>query len=141
MRFVDTNVLIHAVSAAAEDADKQRRALVLLRTRDLALSVQVLQEFYVQATRPSRPGALTHEEAVSFTESLQRYPVQAITLDVMRAALTIRERFGLSYWDSAILSAARMCGCDVVYSEDLSDEQDYDGLRVVNPFKHSPNRM
>ena len=53
MRFVDTNVLIHAVSAATEDADKQRRALVLLGTRDLALSVQVLQEFYVQATRPA----------------------------------------------------------------------------------------
>ena len=127
MRFVDTNVLIHAVSAAAEDADKQRRALDLLGTRDLALSVQVLQEFYVQATRPSRPGALMHGEAVSFTESLQRYPVQAITLDVMRAALTIRERFGLSCWDSAILAAARMCGCDAVYSEGPSDEQDYDG--------------
>ena len=141
MRFVDPNVLIHAVSAAAEDTDKQRRALVLLGTRDLALSVQVLQEFYVQATRPSRPGAFAHGEAGSFAESLQRYPVQAITLDVMPAALTIRERFGLSCWDSAILAAARMCGCDAVYSEDLSDEQDYDGLRVVNPFTHSPNRM
>ena len=140
-RFVDTNVLIYAVSAAAEDTDKQRRALDLLGTRDLALSVQVLQEFYVQATRPSRPGALTHGEAVSFTESLQRFPVQAITLDVMRAALTIRERFGLCWWDSAILAAARTCGCDAVYSEDPSDEQDFGGLRVVNPFTHSPNRM
>ena len=56
MRFVDTNVLIYAVSAAVEDAGKQRRALDLLGTRDLALSVQVLQEFYVQATRPFAPG-------------------------------------------------------------------------------------
>ena len=56
MRFVDTNVLIHAVSTAAEDTDKQRRAFDLLGTRDRALSVQVLQELYVQATRPSRPG-------------------------------------------------------------------------------------
>ena len=47
MCFVDTNVLIYAVSAAVEDAGKQRRALDLLGTRDLALSVQVLQEFYV----------------------------------------------------------------------------------------------
>ena len=59
----------------------------------------------------------------------------------MRAALTIRERCGLSWRDSAILAAARMCGCDAVYSEDPNDEQDYDGLRVVNPFTHSPNRM
>ena len=77
---------------------------------------------------------------MGFIESLQRFPVQAIALDVMRAALTIRERFGLSWWDSAILAAARMCGCDAVYSEDPSDEQDYDGLRVVNPFTHSPDQ-
>ena len=70
MRFVDTNVLIYAVSAAVEDAGKQRRALDLLGTRNLALSVQVLREFYVQATRPSRLGTLAHEEAVNFTEAL-----------------------------------------------------------------------
>ena len=138
MRFVDTNVLIYAVSVAAEDAEKRRRALDLLARRDLALSVQVLQEFYVQSTRSSRPGALTHTEAVAFTESLHRFPVQAITLDVMQTALTICERFRLSYWDSAILAAARLSGCDMVYSEDLSTEQDYDGLRVDNPFTDTP---
>ena len=134
MRFVDTNVLIYAVSAAAEDAAKRRRALDVLAARDLALSVQVLQEFYVQATRPSRAGALIHDEAVSFIDAMQRFPVQAITLDVMRAAFAIRERFDLSYWDSAILAAARACGCTIVYSEDLNTEQDYDDLRVIDPF-------
>ena len=134
MTFIDTNVLIYAVSAAAEDAGKHRRALDLLAGRDLALSVQVLQEFYVQATRRSRPGALTHDEAVSFSEAMLRFRVQAVTLDVLRAAFAIRKRFGLSYWDSAILAAARTSGCDAVYSEDMSDGQDYDGLRVINPF-------
>ena len=51
----------------------------------------------------------------------------------MREALAIRERIGLSYWDSAILAAASLSGCDIVYSEDLNAEQDYDGLRVDNP--------
>lgn len=138
MRFVDTNVLIYAVSAAAEDEEKRRRALDLLARRDLALSVQVLQEFYVQSTRPSRPGALTHAESVAFIESLRRFPVQAITLDVMYTALAICGRFRLSYWDSAILAAARLSGCDIVYSEDLSADQDYDGLRVENPFTSAP---
>lgn len=138
MRFVDTNVLLYAVSAAAEDTEKRRRALDLLARHDLTLSVQVLQEFYVQSTRPSRPGALTHAEAVAFTASLQRFPVQAITLDVLHTALVICERFRLSYWDSAILAAARLSGCDIVYSEDLSAEQDYDGLRVENPFTGAP---
>jgi predicted nucleic acid-binding protein len=134
MRFVDTNILIYAVSSADEDAEKTRCALTLLAERDLALSVQVLQEFYVQATRSNRPGALTHREAVDFATALQRFRVQEITVSVVHSAFAIRERFGLSYWDSAILAAARACGCDAVYSEDLSAGQDYDGLQVVNPF-------
>jgi predicted nucleic acid-binding protein len=138
MRFVDTNVLIYAVSTAPEEAAKAGLALDLLRERDLALSVQVLQEFYVQATRPSRPGALTHGEAVAFATALQRFRVQETTLEIVQAAFIIRERFGLSYWDSAILAAARASGCTIVYSEDLSAEQDYGGLRVINPFQSLP---
>jgi predicted nucleic acid-binding protein len=132
--FVDTNILIYAVSTEAAEAAKNQRSLALLQRRDLALSVQVLQEFYVQATRPTRPGALTHREAVRFITSLRRYRVQDLTLEVVETAFGIRERFGLSYWDSAILAAARACGCHTLYSEDLSPDQDYDGLRVVNPF-------
>ena len=64
--------------------------------------------------------------------------VQPVTLDVFRAGRAISQRFGLSYWDGAILAAARAAGCDVVYSEDLSTEQDYGGLRVVNPFREEP---
>jgi len=134
MRFVDTNVLLYAVGTSPEEEEKRRRALDVLARRDLALSVQVLQEFYVQATRPTRPGALRRDEAAAFIQSLLRFPIQSTTLDVLRTALTFCETFGLSYWDSAILAAARLIGCDVVYSEDLSQEQDYDGLRVANPF-------
>jgi predicted nucleic acid-binding protein len=134
MRFVDTNVLIYAVSPAAEDAGKTQRALALLEQRDLALSTQVLQEFYVQATRASRPHPLAHREAVDFIVSLQRFRIQEVSLAVVRSALSIRERYGLSYWDSAIIAAAAACECDVVRSEDMSPSQDYGGVRVVNPF-------
>lgn len=137
MRFVDTNVPIYAVSTAAEESEKRRRALEVLARPDLALSVQVLQEFYVQATRSSRPGALSHDAAISFIETLKRFPVQAVTLELMQAAFDIRERFGLSYWDSAILAAAGLQGCSIVYSEDLSSEQNYGGIRVVNPFSEA----
>ena len=134
MRFVDTNVLLYALRASPGDERKRQIALDLLTRSDLVLSVQVLQEFYAQATRLSSPGALTHEEAAAAIESLTRFPVQAMTLDVLRLALALRRRFGLSYWDSTILAAARLTGCDLVYSEDFSHEQDYDGLRVNNPF-------
>ncbi len=135
MRFVDTNVLVYAVSTADEDAAKFEQAHRLLQERDLALSAQVLQEFYVQATRPARPGALTHTEAVSFAMAMRRFRVQEVSLAVVENAFALRGRFGLSYWDCAILAAARASGCDTVYSEDFSDSQDYGGIGVVNPFK------
>lgn len=134
MRFVDTNVLLYAVSLAPEEEPKRRVARNLLTRTDLALSAQVLQEFYVQATRATGPAALTHRETVDFMEALQRFPIQPITLDVVLSACVVRQRFGLSYWDSAILAAARISDCTVVYSEDMNAGQNYDGVRVINPF-------
>ncbi len=135
MRFVDTNVLLYASSLAQEDAPKRSRALELLDEPELAVSVQVLQEFYHQATRSTRPDRLSHADALKFMEPVLLMPVQPVTLEVFRAGVAISRRFGLSYWDGAILAAARAVGCDAVYSEDLSAEQDYDGLRVIDPFR------
>ena len=134
MRFVDTNVLLYAASSLPEDADKRSRARALLVEPDLAVSVQVLQEFYHQATRPTRPGRLSHDDALEFIEPFLSMRVQAVTLEVFQAGVSISRRFRLSYWDGAILAAARAAGCDAVYSEDMSSSQDYYGLRVVDPF-------
>ena len=139
MRFVDTNIPLYAVSTLAEDADKHLIAVDLLAENDLALSAQVMQEFYVQATRARGSLQLTHEETTQFINTvLLRFSVQDITPDLVLDAFSLRARFGLNYWDCAILAAARLLGCDAVYSEDMSDTQDYDGLRVINPFAHSP---
>ena len=135
MRFIDTNVLLYAISRDPEERDKAKRANEILATRDLVLSVQVLQEFYVQATRKSRSDPLTHEQAVELVESFMRFPVVTITTELMLAAFAARRRFGMSYWDAAILEASRSIGCDVVLSEDLSDGEDYAGVRVENPFR------
>ena len=59
MRFVDTNVLIYAVSPSPREVDKRRKAQELLERGDLTLSVQVLQEFYHQVTRSNRTDPLT----------------------------------------------------------------------------------
>jgi predicted nucleic acid-binding protein len=132
--FVDTNVLLYTASKAPEDEQKATIAREILRRRDLTLSVQVLQEFYVQATRETRKDRLPHDRAVRLIESFCRYPVQELTLPIVRAALVTRARWRLSYWDAAILEAARASGSQVVLSEDLSDGEDYDGVRVENPF-------
>ncbi len=134
MRFVDTNVLLYAISSLTEDAERRERAVALLKEGDLAISVQVLQEFYHQATRPSRPNAITSVQALGFIDAISAFPVQAITREVFRAGVAISQRFGLSYWDGAILAAARAMGCDAVYSEDMNAGQDYGGVTVINPF-------
>jgi predicted nucleic acid-binding protein len=134
VRFVDTNVLLYAISRDPQEQAKAERANDILEARDLALSVQVLQEFYVQATRESRSDPISHEQATKLVESFLRFRTQEITSPVMLAALVTRKRFGISYWDAAILEAARTVGCDVVLSEDLSHGEDYAGIRVENPF-------
>lgn len=135
MRFADTNVLLYAISRDPGEQGKALRASELLDERDLALSVQVLQEFYVQATRASRRDRIAHEDAVALIESFRRFPVAAVTTEVMQAALATCDRFRISYWDAAILEAARSLGCTVVLSEDLNDAVDYGGVRVENPFR------
>jgi predicted nucleic acid-binding protein len=137
VRFVDTNVLLYAISREPEDHDKAERANALLDVGDVALSVQVLQEFHVQSTRETRADRITHEQAARLIESLLVFPVADITTGVMLTAMATRKRFEISYWDAAIIEAARALGCEVVLSEDLSDGQDYAGVRVEDPFRGS----
>jgi predicted nucleic acid-binding protein len=135
MRFVDTNVLLYAVSTAPAEAPKAQAARRLLGADDLALSVQVLQEFYVQATRGSRKDRLTDEQAALLVEAWLRFPVQETTVPLMQAALETKRRHRISYWDAAVVEAARLLECDVLLSEDLAHGRNYDGVRVVNPFR------
>jgi len=134
VRFADTNVLLYAVSNRPEESAKAAVARDILDRTDIALSTQVLQEFYVQATRPNRSDPLTHEQAAGLVEAFSRFTVQDITLPIVRASLELKSRYGFSYWDCAIIEAARAAGCDVVLSEDMSDGQDLDGVQVINPF-------
>ena len=137
MRFVDTNVLIYAVSADSEDLEKRIRALDLLNEDDLVISVQVLQEFYHQSTRATRKGAITHEQALNFLTSIHHIAANPMTVQIFHSAVAICHRYQLSYWDGAILAAAQSAGCDAVYSEDMSPTQDYGGIRIINPFINS----
>jgi predicted nucleic acid-binding protein len=137
VRFVDTNVLLYSISRDPAERRKAVRANEILAEGDIGLSVQVLQEFYVQSTRASRTDAITHDQAAGLVEAWCRFPVQVTSVEVMRAALATRSRFGISYWDAAIVEAGRALGCSVVLSEDLDDATDYDGIRVEDPFRHT----
>lgn len=102
--------------------------------RSHVLSTHAVQEFYVRATRATRADRLDQRQASALVESFTRFTVPDITLGVVRAALDTRQRFGLSYWDSAIIEAARTTGETTVLSEDLSHGTDYNGVKVIGPF-------
>jgi predicted nucleic acid-binding protein len=135
MRFLDTNVLLYSVSLDPEDTGKRDQAIALLECDDIALSAQVLQEFYVQATRASRHDPLSHADAVGLIDAWSRFAIQDITLTIVRAALQIKDRYRFSYWDSAIIAAARALGCDELLTEDLSHGRVVEGVTIVNPFR------
>ena len=134
MVFVDTNILLYAISTHPSEAEKNQKARAILSGSGLVFSVQVLQEFYVQATRPTRTDPLTHEEATALIQYWLRHRIIPITVQVMQDALDIKKRYQTSYWDAAILAAAASAGCSDLLSEDLNPGQSYNTVRVINPF-------
>jgi predicted nucleic acid-binding protein len=132
--FVDTNVLAYAASNAVADQAKRTVALDLLEQPDMALSGQVLAEFYVVATAKSKLN-LTHDEALFLLKTVERIPTCPVTRELVMQAVELRQRYQISYWDAAIIAAAKAMGCGTIYSEDLNDGQTYDGVTVVNPFR------
>jgi predicted nucleic acid-binding protein len=131
--FIDTNILLYAASSAPHEAGKAEIARKLLVEMRFGSSIQVIQEFYVNATgKLARhiPG----EKVAEVLALLKIQPVVPLTWDLFEAAWKIRTRYQISYWDAAIVAAAKEIGAAIVYSEDLAHGQVYDGVRVVNPF-------
>jgi predicted nucleic acid-binding protein len=134
-RFVDTNVLLYSISQARAETRKRDIAIGLLDADDIALSVQVLQEFYVQATRATRPDALPHETATGLVRTWLRFSIQDMTLSVMLGALAIKAAHQLSYWDAAIVAAARALGCRELLTADMSHGREVEGIVIRDPFR------
>ena len=134
-QFLDTNILLYSISRNPGESFKRDRAIALLDDDSGALSIQVLQEFYVQATRTSRADAISHELAAGLIEAWSRFRIQEMTLPILHTALRIRKAHGFSFWDSAIVAAALALGCDRVYTEDLTHGQMVEGLAIVDPFR------
>jgi predicted nucleic acid-binding protein len=133
--FFDTNILLYSISSDAAEAAKHERAIALLEGDDGALSVQVLQEFYAQATRSTRRDPLPHDMAVALIRRWTRFRVQEITLAILHGAFEIRAAHGFSYWDCAIIAAARALGCRELYTEEMSHGREIEGVLIVNPFR------
>jgi predicted nucleic acid-binding protein len=135
--MVDTNVLVYAVDVDA--GDKHRRAEELVQQlidRDaLALSAQILNEFFAVATKPNKPPAPPDDRAAQY---VKEYAGSSEVLP-LNAAITLRAleampRHGLSFWDALIWAAAKENGVAVISTEDFQHGRDVEGVRIVNPF-------
>jgi predicted nucleic acid-binding protein len=140
--FVDTNVLVYARDASEGAKQEQAEAWLahLWRTREGRVSYQVLQEYYVTVTRKLQPG-LPPADARSDVRDLFAWEPVTVDGEVVESAWRIESRWGLSFWDAAIVASARAAGCQHLLSEDLADEQTMSGVTVFNPFTHEPTSI
>lgn len=133
--FVDTNVLLYAYDPGAGERHELARSLVgrLGRQREGAISVQVLQEFYVNAVRKvSTP--MTSADARDRISVLARWPTHAPQPHDVVAAADLADRHQLSFWDAMIVHSASQMGSHVLWTEDLNAGQTISGVLVANPF-------
>ncbi len=133
MVFFDTNIFIYVVSAAPADRAKREIAQRLLTESEFCLSVQILQEF-MDVTLSKTQLGLTHAEISDMIQHMIGYPLVETSVALARRAFDIKTRFGIRYWDAAMIAAALELGCHTIYSEDLNHGQDYGGVTVLNPF-------
>lgn len=133
--FVDTNVMLYAFDISA--VEKRPWALDVIRevwhVGNGCVSVQVLQEFYVNATRKLEH-PLTVDTARRIVASLSRWEVHAPDADDVLAAIDLHGSAQLSFWDAMVVTSAHAMGCELLYSEDLNAGQSIGGVTVVNPF-------
>jgi predicted nucleic acid-binding protein len=135
-QFVDSNILVYAYDLAQGEKHTQAKALLLsLWESGLGCaSIQVLQEFYVNVTRKSK-FPLSTEQAAQVIQDFSDWSIHRPGIKDVVSAIGLHQRYEISFWDAMILQSARHSGCGILWSEDLSDSQDYGGVKVLNPFK------
>lgn len=137
--FVDTPVLLYAEDTA--HAAKHKVAREWLRAlwlrRSGRMSVQVLDEFYVNATRKLKP-PMPAGDARAEMRRYQRWQPWLNDHATVEAAWAVESRFQLSYWDALMVAAAQQQGCTILLTENLQHDRQIDGLRIVNPFLSGP---
>jgi len=132
--FFDTNVLVYADDKAAPA--KQRRALELAaehrRSGTGVVSLQVLQEYFVTATRKLNVDARVARRKV---ELLAEFDVGSPDVRDVLAAIDLYRLHGINFWDALIIRSAQQAGCSVLLSEDMQGAREIAGVQIVDPFR------
>jgi predicted nucleic acid-binding protein len=134
--FVDTNILMYAHDTSAGKKHEQAKALVeeLWRDRTGVVSTQVLQELAVNLRRKAKK-PLDAKATRDVVSDYLAWQVVVYGGDSILEAIDLETRYQISFWDALVIQAAQASGASVLYSEDLSADQLYAGMRVVNPLR------
>ena len=133
--FFDTNVVLYAFDASGGAKRKIAADLICdhMESRTIAVSAQVLGEFFVNATGKFVP-PMSMADAQEVIGQLCQFTVVPLDQVLVLRAIEARKQYQLSYWDGLIVAAAERADCEVLYSEDLNHAQEYFGVKAVNPF-------
>ena len=134
--FVDTNILIYAHDTSAGLKHTRARQLIekLWETGEGVLSTQVLQELCVNLRRKvARPPSV--DELRRLIQDYLSWEIVVNSPQSVIQALEIEVRYQVSYWDALVIQAAETSGAAILYSEDLSDGQQYGPVQVVDPLR------
>jgi predicted nucleic acid-binding protein len=131
--FLDTNVLVYAQDIDAPHKRERSRQLLaeVAASGRGVISTQVLQEYYVTATRKMGVAPLA---AKSVVQSFRLFEVVQLSPDLIEQAIDRSVLSQLSFWDALIVAASVASECTTIYSEDLNAGQVIGGVKVVNPF-------
>jgi predicted nucleic acid-binding protein len=135
LQFVDTNILIYAHDRSAGEKHEIAKGLVagLWEERTGCVSIQVLQEFYVNVTQKvARP--LARDAASQIISDLSQWHVHEPGVNDVLDAIRLQARHQLAFWDAMILASATALGCTTLWSEDITSGRRYDNLTVSSPF-------
>ncbi|MBO6637345.1 MAG: PIN domain-containing protein [Roseitalea sp.] len=132
--FVDTNIVLYAISTDPRETAKRDIAYNVLQRDDFRVSTQVLLEFYAQATRPGSDHRISHGEASDIIIGLRRTGIIDVTQHLVFTGLELRRITNYSMWDCMIIAAAKAGGCDTLLSEDMDHGHAIAGVTILNPF-------
>ena len=131
--FFDTNILLY--SDDAFDPRKNKIAVDLIArhraNREAVLSIQVLQEYFVNAVSKLKVDVVLARRRV---ELFSRFELVLPDVALLLEAIDLQRLHRISFWDATIVQAARAAGCGTLFSEDLNAGQTIAGVKIVNPF-------
>jgi predicted nucleic acid-binding protein len=133
--FIDTNLLVYSLDAFHLEKQNKSRLLLKAMVEDFTgvISTQVMQEFYVAATRKLGADPLIVKDIL---HSFERFEIVLITPGLIKDAVDCSIINRISFWDALIVASAENARCEKLWSEDLNDGQLIRGVRIENPLSH-----